>query len=150
MYTIRESTVGEVLASADKLFSAHWDEIASNKPLMVIKPDAQRYQAMEAAGSLFLLAAFDTDNKMVGYSVNFIMNHLHFADLRTASNDLLFVEKAHRSSKVGLQLIRETEQIAKTKGAHLMLWHARPETTLAELMPHLGYSVQEIIFTKEI
>lgn len=149
MYEIRESTASEMLAQADRLFSEHWDEIALNKQVMVLKPDGERYLSIEKAGGLFILVAYK-DGELVGYSVNFVLNHLHYADLCIASNDLLFVAKAHRKSRLGLQLIKATEREAKTRGARLVLWHAKPETALVELMPKLGYRVQDIIYSREV
>jgi predicted GNAT superfamily acetyltransferase len=105
---------------------------------------------MEASGALFILAAFNQDGVLVGYSVNFVMRHLHYADLCVASNDLLFVSKEHRHGRLGLQLIRATEARAKEEGARLMLWHAKPNTPLADIMPRLGYGVQDIIFSREV
>ena len=150
MHEIRESTVSEMLALAGDLFAEHWDEIALNKQVMALKPDAARYEAMEASGALFILAAFNQDGVLVGYSVNFVMRHLHYADLCVASNDLLFVSKEHRHGRLGLQLIRATEAHAKEKGARLMLWHAKQNTPLADIMPRLGYGVQDIIFSREV
>lgn len=151
MYEIRNATYDEMLAAheAGDIFAEHWDEIALNKQVMVLKPDSERYRFMEAAGGMFILAAY-ADGELVGYSFNFVMNHLHYADLCVASNDLLFVAKAHRKSRLGLQLIRATEEAAKERGARLMLWHAKPDTALVELMPRLGYGVQDVIFSREI
>jgi predicted GNAT superfamily acetyltransferase len=149
MYEIRKATASEMLSHAGELFAAHWDEIALNKQVMELKPDSERYLAMEATGGLLILAAYH-DDELVGYSVNFVMRHLHYADLNLASNDLLFVAKDHRKSRLGLQLIKATEQAAKEQGARLMLWHAKPNTALVELMPRMGYGVQDIIFSKEL
>lgn len=151
MYEIREATVDDVLANPRTLalFEAHWDEVALNKQVMVLKPDTERYRAMESNGMLLILAAY-AGEELVGYSVNFLVRHLHYADLNTASNDLLFVTKEHRAGRVGLQLIRATEAAAKERGAAIMLWHAKENTSLAALMPRLGYGVQDIIFSREI
>lgn len=150
MHEIRKSTVSEMLALASDLFAEHWDEIALNKQVMALKPDTARYEVMEANGALFILAAFNQGGALVGYSVNFVMRHLHYADLCVASNDLLFVSKEHRHGRLGLQLIRATEARAKKEGARLMLWHAKPNTPLADIMPRLGYGVQDIIFSREV
>lgn len=149
MSEIRLSTVDEMLARANELFEEHWEEIALNKQVMVLKPDADRYRAMEVAGSIFILSAWDND-ELIGYSVNFVVNHLHYADLRICTNDLLFLTKEHRAGRLGLKLIRATEAHAKELGATLMLWHAKPDTPLATMMPRLSYGVQDIIFSKEI
>ncbi len=149
MLTIRESTVDEMLANASTLFEEHWDEIALNKHVMVLKPDEARYRAMEAQGALLILAAFD-DGRLVGYSVNFVIHHLHYADLRVCSNDLLYIEPASRQGGVGIRLMRCTEAEARERGARLMLWHAKPDTPLADILPRMGYGVQDIIYSTEL
>lgn len=149
MTEIRTSTVSQMLANAGELFEEHWDEIALNKQVMILKPDEDRYRAMEQAGSLLILAAWEGE-ALVGYSVNFIVNHLHYADLRLCSNDLLFITRSKRAGRLGLKLIRETEKRAAEMGARLMLWHAKQDTALAVMMPKMGYGVQDIIFSKEI
>lgn len=149
MIEIRESTVDEFAQYAATLFDEHWQEVALNKQVMVLKPDWQRYYAMEQQGALLALGAFDGD-EMIGYSVSFVLRHLHYADLCICSNDILFVTEARRAGRLGLQLIRETEKAAKARGTRLMLWHAKQNTALATIMPKLGYGVQDIIFSKEI
>lgn len=152
MIEIRTSNFDEMLAHWDELcalFWDHWDEIALNKQVMALKPDMPRYKAMAEQGSLVVIGAWNGD-QLVGYSVNFVMQHLHYADLRICSNDLLFVSQALRKGRVGLKLIRATEEAAKEAGARLMLWHGKPNTTLVEIMPALGYGVQDIIFSKEV
>lgn len=149
MTEIRPSNVDEMLANAGALFSEHWEEIALNKQVMVLKPDEQKYRNLEANGMLLILGAFEGD-RIVGYSVNVVTNHPHYADLVTCSNDLLFVTEDKRAGRLGLQLIRKTEEAAKERGARLMLWHAKPGTALEKMMPRLGYGVQDIIFSIQI
>jgi predicted GNAT superfamily acetyltransferase len=149
MVEIRLSNVAEMLEHSMKLFEDHWDEIALNKDLMALKPDEARYYAMEKEGKVLILAAWDGD-ELVGYSVNFLVNHLHYADLNLCSNDLLFVSKEHRQSRTGLKLMKETEIKAKGVGAELMLWHAKPDTALSAMLPRLKYNVQDIIYSKEL
>lgn len=147
-FQIREVPIGDVFAGSGSLFQQHWDEIALNKNLMVLKPDREQYEAIEALGRLLVLAVFDAVGEMVGYSVTIVMPHLHYADLRVASNDVLFVSKPYRRTRLGLQLIRETEEKAKARGARLMLWHAKQGTALEALMPKLGYGVQDVVFSR--
>lgn len=147
--TIKHSTVDEMLAHAGSLFNAHWQEIALNKQVMVLKPDAERYRAMEANGALLILSAHDGDD-LVGYSVNFVTNHLHYADLRVCSNDLLFITPEYRQGGAGLRLMRATENAAKECGARMMLWHAKPDTALQMILPRMGYGVQDIIYSTEL
>lgn len=132
------------------LFEQHWDEIARNKQVMVLNPDRARYEQMEAAGMLLALAVVTPDGEVVGYSVNLVGPHLHYADLTVCNNDVLFLREDLRNSPIGLKLVRETTRAAAARGARLMLWHAKENTSLAKILPRMGYGVQDIIFSKEI
>ena len=146
---IIETTIADKIAHCATLLDAHWNESARNKHLMVLKPDLARYQALEASGALLGLVAY-MDDEIVGYSVNIVTPHLHYADLVCCMNDVLFIAKEHRQSPLGLKLIRDTERAAKARGVHLMLWHAKEDTALSQILPKLGCKVQEITFSKEL
>lgn len=139
----------DLLTHAQAMFAAHWEEIAQNKSLMVLKPDLPRYHAMDAAGMLITIGAFD-GGVLVGYSLSFVSQHLHYADLRYAQNDLLFVDAAHRKGRVGLQLIHATEDAAREAGAQMVIWHAKQGTALNDLLPRLGYGVQDIMYSRGV
>jgi GNAT superfamily N-acetyltransferase len=149
MFEVRRSSVGEMLGSGLELFARHWEEIARNKDVMVLKPDEAAYRRMEEAGSLLILAALKA-GRIVGYSVNFIVRHPHYADLMVCQNDLLFIDPAHREGGAGIRLMRRTEQESKKRGCRLMLWHAKEGTPLADMLPRMGYGVQDIVFSKQI
>lgn len=146
---IVEISVSEQIGQAGELMREHWLELAKNKVLMVLKPDAARYRAMEQAGLILALGAFDGD-VLVGYSVGFIGPHLHYADLVVVQNDVLFIAKSHRLGRTGYRLIQATEQLAKSRGAQMLVWHAKEDTPLDSLLPRLGYGVQDILYSKEL
>jgi predicted GNAT superfamily acetyltransferase len=143
------SNVREMKQYAHTLFAEHYDEIARNKQIMVLAPDWDRYESLERGGYLVIIAAWD-ETKLIGYSVNLISHHLHYKNLFYGHNDLLFVVPEYRKSRVGLTLIKETERILKERGVRLMLWHAKPSTTLDALLPRMHYQVQDIIYSKEL
>ncbi len=149
MFTIRPTTYAEVTEKALHLFTEHWEEVARNKGVMVLKPDEKRYLFLEATGAFFALAAFDGE-ELVGYSGNFIGAHIHYAGLVCCNNDVLFVSKEHRQSPLGLRLIRETEREAQKRGARLVLWHGKPDTPMANILPKLKYAVQDVIYSREM
>lgn len=146
---IVQTTIVDKAEQIATLLEEHWQESARNKSLMVLKPDVAKYKAMEDSGALLSLIAY-VDDRIVGYSVNFLIPHLHYADLMVCSNDVLFVSKEHRESPLGLKLIRDTKRLAKARGAGLMLWHAKEGTALANLLPKLGCKVQEIVFSEAL
>jgi uncharacterized protein with PIN domain len=54
---IRLATVDEMLAEAQTLFDEHYEEIARNKQVMVLKPDEPTYRKAEEMGTIFILSA---------------------------------------------------------------------------------------------
>ena len=146
---IRLCTYDEFCVIADPLFEEHYEEIARNKQIMKLKPNYQLYEALNSTGWLFIYVAM-RDDVCIGYSMNIMMHHLHYADLRIAQNDILFVKKEFRGGRLGLRLLKVTEDHARSEGCKLMLWHAKENTALAELLPKLKYGVQEIMYSKEI
>ena len=149
MIDIKLATVDEMLAEATILFEEHYTEIARNKEVMKLKPDEMTYRKMEDAHQIFILSARQ-DDVLIGYSVNFVTNHLHYADLKYSQNDVLFIKKEFRGGRIGLRLMKITEDYAKSLGCKVMLWHAKEHTTLSTLLPRLKYGVQDIVFSKEL
>ena len=146
---IRLCTYNEFCVIADPLFEEHYEEIARNKQIMKLKPNYHLYEALNSTGWLFIYVAMQ-DDVCIGYSMNIMMHHLHYADLRIAQNDILFVKKEFRGGRLGLRLLKVTEDHARSEGCKLMLWHAKENTALAELLPKLKYGVQEIMYSREI
>jgi len=145
--TIKILNVGFFEENCNDLFKEHYEEIALNKSVMTLLPNWDKYYALEQSNQLFCLGAFSGE-QCIGYSINFFTNHLHYKELFYMQNDLLFVAEEYRKTRVGLDLIRETEKQAFAKGAEMMLWHAKENTALSGLMPRLGYKVQDIIYSK--
>lgn len=148
MYII-EIKATEKIQETWELLEQHREELTTNKDIMVLNPNIEMYKIMEDKGMLFTLALYDNEN-IVGYSVNILGNNLHYSDLLISQNDVLFVAKKYRKSTWGLKLIQETEKIAKEKGAKLISWHGKSDTSFSELMPKIGYKIQDITFSKVI
>jgi hypothetical protein len=146
---IESGKVSEKWTEVESLLVEHWQEIAKNKHLMVLSPDVERYALLEREGRTLALFAYEGD-ALIGYSVSFIAAHLHYSDLVFAQNDVLFVTKRHRKGRAGLSLIRETEASAKRAGCQMIIWHAKQGTALDQLMPRLGYGVQDIMYSREL
>jgi len=147
--TIELATLADWKAKAEPLFQEHYEEIARNKEVMKLNVNWPLYEALAETDSLFVYLAMQ-DNVCIGYSLNIVTNHLHYADLNYVQNDVLFVKKELRGSRIGLRLMKVTEDHARSLGCKLMSWHAKEDTTLAKLLPRLKYGVQDIVFSKEL
>jgi len=146
---IRLCMLADIEGITDSLFQEHYEEIARNKELMVLKPNWPQYYVVEKAGALFIHVATQ-DDEVIGYSINFVANHFHYADLKYCQNDVLFIKKEFRGGRLGLRLMKASEKHAKSLGCKLMLWHCKPDTPLNEILPRLKYGVQDVIYSKEI
>jgi GNAT superfamily N-acetyltransferase len=140
----REIVASEWIDRAWPLLEEHYAELATVPDIMLLKPDVERYQTLEANNSIFAIGMFDKE-ELVGYSVNIVCTNLHYGDLLMCQNDLLFVRKSHRRGMTGMRLITATERAAKDRGVKMMLWHAKPGTTLDRMLPKLGYEPFETI-----
>ena len=147
--TIELATLADWKAKAEPLFREHYEEIARNKEVMVLNMNWPMYEALDEKQALFVYLVMQ-DNVCIGYSLNIVTNHLHYADLLYAQNDVLFIKKELRGGRLGLRLMKVTEDHAKSIGCKLMLWHAKEHTALARILPKLKYGVQEIMYSKEI
>lgn len=148
-FEIIATTVSDKFPELLPLLQAHRDELATAKHLMEVAPNLPAYRALEECGALLALVAYLGD-EIAGYSINFIGPHMHYSGMRYAQNDALYVRPEHRGGRLGLQLIRRTEELAKERGARMMMWHAKQNTALEKLMPRLNYAVQDTIFSKEL
>ena len=147
-YEIREVTnIADAIIANEALGREHYDEIALNKSVMVYAPDIEKYKALEAHGSLLTLGVFEGE-KLVGYSVNILYQHIHYKEMLVAHNDMIFIHQDNRLGTLGLKLIKATTSACRERGAHMMMWHAKQNSKLAHLFPKLGCTVQDIIFSE--
>jgi hypothetical protein len=141
--------ISDKLEITAELQREHWEETARNKHLMVLDPATEIYAAIEREGGLFAVLAYDGE-EMIGYSVNLLSVNLHYSSLYMATNDVLFVAKPYRVGRTPMRLIDETERVAAEYGARMMLWHAKEDTALSQILPRRGCKVQDIIYSKEL
>jgi hypothetical protein len=96
------------------LLEQHVEELATRKDLMILDPDWDRYASLEMAGALVMLYAWH-DEELVGYSCSVVTHHMHYKGLTVAHNDVLFITKPWRSTRVGFGLMAETERAVRAR-----------------------------------
>lgn len=137
----------DYIDAAHALLEQHRQELATRPELMTLNPLRELYAHFKHTSSELSLGAFDLDGHLVGYSVNVLTPNAHYAHIHMCQNDLLYVHPDWRGS-LGLRLIFATEKAAKEAGAQMVLWHAKRDTTFNDLLPRLGYGVQDVIWSK--
>jgi hypothetical protein len=137
----------EVVEDIQPLLLLHYAELTRNKERVKLDPIWERYAQLEASNpqALQIFTARD-DGALVGYAAFFVQPHLHYRDLFPAINDVLFVHPDRRDS-TGLRLIRYCEKQLKPH-AQKIVFHVKPDTPMAALLPKIGYQPEEMIFGK--
>lgn len=87
------------------LLEAHYDEIAHFKDIP-LEPDRGAYERIEATGGLRIYTARLGNGALIGYMVCFVSQSLHYRSKKFANQDILFVAKGYRGSRIGVDLIR--------------------------------------------
>lgn len=144
MIEVRECSLIDTIDRITDLMQANWDETGYD---FEFNPNVDFYKKLDAAGLLLAVGAFDGD-EVVGYSLSTVIAHPFNNAVRMCNADVLFLRKDHRGTKVGARLMSQTERLAKERGAHRMLWHARGGTNLAEVLKKRGYTLADEVMMK--
>lgn len=132
------------------LLSEHNMELRADDGMGRFKPNEAAYHWVEKMGCLLLLGVWQKQ-RMVGYTVTIISADLHDADLVIAHCNLIFITKTMRKGALGIKLMRETEQKAKARGAHEIIWQAKVNTTFSRLLAEMrDTQLHGVIYKKEL
>jgi hypothetical protein len=149
MITFQQEPLYAVSSEVDDLLRAHYLELAKNQDRVALNPDWDHYKALELVGGL-LLYTVRKDEELIGYACFFRSPHPHYKDLMLVSNDVLYLDAAHRVGRTGVRFIRYCEEQIRCAQADncCIAWHAKPGTALEGMLGRMGYQLQDVIYTK--
>lgn len=81
--------------------------------------------------------------------MNIVRRHVHYA-ATVAWNDTIFLRKANRGAGIGRELLRKTEEEAHSRGAAMLVSHTKPGAVITDLLPTVGYTLRDHVFTKKV
>lgn len=87
------------------LLAAHYDEVAHFRDIP-LDPDRSMYERVETNGGLRIYTARLATGSLIGYMVVFIAQSMHYRSKKFANQDILFVDRPYRGSRIGIDLIR--------------------------------------------
>jgi hypothetical protein len=134
----------DILPEMKELTNFHYQEITLYKDKVKLNPDWEAYKKLENNNQFFLFTA-RINEELIGYSAFFLKPHIHYKDILVASNDVLFLKKEHRVGKVGLKLIKYSEQKMKELGANKITWHIKMSNDFRPILHRMGYIDEDII-----
>lgn len=142
----------QVIADAEKMFAAHWDEIASHKEDRRLKPDLALRKLAEANGRLVIATARDA-GRLIGYIDWFVYRDMNSSETMTCETDVYFVEDRPNRSLIMLAMIRNSLRHLAGMG----VTYVRPRTKFkteglgrgaGPIWRALGFKPNEVIYSK--
>jgi GNAT superfamily N-acetyltransferase len=152
MADIREILISDYLADLGPLFAEQQAEVGEDRAIglpLVPDPDVERYTMLDDTGMTLALGVFDGD-EIVGYSNNVLSGSLHYRGLIVCQNDAIYLRSDYRRGTLGLRLMRETERLARERGADMIVWHAKPDTNFERVLSRRKYAIQETVYTRAL
>lgn len=146
---IAECSLDELREELGSLAHEHWLELEDNKKLFKLSIDWPEYYVKQFNNEVVSLAVRH-HGELVGYSVTLLCIPIHSDAITIGVNSAVFLRKEHRGGGLGSRLILATESAVRQRGAKGMSWHAKPTTSMAQMMERMGYEVQHTTYSRSI
>ena len=139
------------LKDAKELLLINWDELGEHQDKMALIPDLSKYKLLQDLGALYNIVVYNNKNEVVGYSVVIVQQNVHHTQTLFASVDVIYISPEHRSGTLGARMLIETENLARTSGASMLLHYAKPYAPMIiKPLEKLGYKLYEYVYGKYI
>ena len=130
------------------IYPEHYEELAVNKQRKKLNPDYARYRAMADSDLIHIPTARGLAGDLAGYWIFFVMPNLHYMDIRTAYNDILYLRKPYRKGHNGLRFTRFMLESLKAIGVDEVYCATKLHSDYGPIFEHFGFAPIERIYTK--
>lgn len=137
----------EVVQEVQPLLIAHYEELTLHKDIVKLDPQWDQYALLEKMERFTVFTARD-GGALVGYSAYFVNRHIHYAGLVHASNDVFYIDPAHRRGTTALRFLRHCEEQLRAQGVKKLMYHCKPSNNFAPILHRLGYADEEVMVGK--
>jgi len=137
MITFQKEAPSPFADDAIQLFKDHYNEIAERTDVIDLDPNIEQYNFMFNKNMLEIHTARD-DGKLAGYSIWFVVNHIHYKKSLTATSDVLYISPDYRKGMFGYKFIKWTTDEIKKRKPQRILFHVKPFLDYGHLLERLG------------
>lgn len=132
------------------MLEIHRQELSAYQD-MPLKPDWEKYLALEKL-DMFKCFTVRTDNDdLVGYAWFGIMPNMHYMDYTYAIADILYISQRYRGHFLGPKLIKFTEKYFKENtNVSVIIQKVKLAHNWGKLLTALDYKTVELSFQKRI
>ena len=130
------------------LLYKHYKEIAHYQDIE-LDPDYEQYLKIQELGMIRVFTARDEINSsLIGYSVFFVRNNLHYKNSKQAVQDILFLHPERRG--VGGKLIDFADTMLTSEGVQVVYHHVKKEHNFGKLLERKRYELIDLIYGKRL
>ena len=145
--TYQQEFLINIQEELELLLTDHWEDVAVNKDVIKLNPDWDAYHSLEDSGALKIFTV-RVDEKLVGYFVVILRNHIHYKDHLYAFNDALFLKHEYRKGFTGAKLMKFAEKCLKDDEVSVLVVNTKRHKPFDGLLEWLGYSHVENVYSK--
>lgn len=144
---LRRITIAQLFESQgfEDVCAAYCAESNRNESLAGSAPDRARYEALEQAGILQTIGAFDACN-IVGLAIILMTPVPHFAGKTVATTESIFMLSEYRKAGAGANLLSAAKSLAKDCGCSGLYVSAPSGGRLERVLPRAGFVETNRIF----
>jgi hypothetical protein len=137
MITFQKEAPMPFADEAMQLFKDHYDEIAERTDVIELDPNLEQYNMLYDRGMLEIHTARD-DGKLIGYSLWFVINHIHYKKSLTVTSDVLYISPNYRKGMLGYKFIKWTTEEIKKRKPQRIQFRIKPFLDYGKLIERLG------------
>lgn len=147
MITYQVEKFEDCFDEAADLVNAHYQEIATNKEMIPLDPNRERYQKLQDAGELHIVTV-RADGKIIGYHATLVQTHLHYKSTLMGFTDLYYLDPDYRKSNVGRKMFAFVEDTLYKRGVAKLFTGTKCHQDHSKMFEYMGWTHTENLFTK--
>lgn len=136
-----------LFAEMKPLLEKHYHEISHFKDIE-FDPDWEQYALNEINGNLRAFTARDENKKLIGYSIYFVRNNLHYRKSKQAVQDVLYIDPDHRGT--GGKFILWCDEQLRSENVQVVYHHVKVAHDFGKLLEKFGYEFVDKIYARRL
>lgn len=108
------------------------------------------YQQCETMGLLVSFTVRLPSEALIGYMMFLVVPDPRFKDSHQASCDAIYLEKEHRCTTFGKQMITYAEAELKDMGVNILYHLPSTQRNYGSVLKHMGYQQTEMVYARRL
>jgi hypothetical protein len=137
--TYQQESYASVIREALPLLQRHHEEIGGWKERIPFDPNFDYYFAQELLGNVVLVTV-RSHGVLVGYCMQITGPGIHYKQTQWSVNDLIWLDPAFRSGRIGIELILKMEEALRARKVQMFEMLPRHEhPALGRVLDYLKF-----------